>query len=113
MLLSEKVTPHTPRRTFASLALAAGRDPRWVMAQLGHTDARFTLNVYAQVMQRQRVDKALIWRLMRFPDEPEYESFGTRIRTTKAESARSTIRSGVGGDPRAAGMSVVERENGG
>jgi hypothetical protein len=71
MLLPEKVTPHTLRRTFASLALAAGRDPRWVMGQLGHTDARLTLNVYAQVMQRQRVDEALIWRLMRFSDEPE------------------------------------------
>jgi integrase len=71
MLLSDKVTPHTLRRTFASLALAAGRDPRWVMAQLGHADARLTLNVYAQVMQRQRVDEALIWQLMRFPDEPD------------------------------------------
>jgi hypothetical protein len=36
-------------------------------------------------MQRQRVDKALIWRLMRFPDEPESESFGTRIGTGRAE----------------------------
>lgn len=69
MLLPDKVTPHTLRRTFASLALAAGRDPRWVMAQLGHTDARLTLNVYAQVMQRQRVNEAAIWQLMRFPDE--------------------------------------------
>ena len=48
MLLPEKVTPHTLRRTFASLALAARRDPRWVMAQLGHTDPRVRLNVYAQ-----------------------------------------------------------------
>ena len=37
MLLPDTVTPHTLRRTFASLALAAGRDPRWVMGQLGHT----------------------------------------------------------------------------
>lgn len=74
MLLPDKVTPHTLRRTFASLALAAGRDPRWVMGQLGHTDARLTLNVYAQVMQRQRVDEALIRRLMRFPDERETKS---------------------------------------
>jgi hypothetical protein len=36
-------------------------------------------------MQRQRVDKELIWRLMRFPDEPESESFGTRIGTTSPE----------------------------
>ena len=28
MLLPDKVTAHTLRRTFASLALAAGRDPR-------------------------------------------------------------------------------------
>ena len=65
------VTPHSLRRTFASLALAAGRDPRWVMAQIGHTDARFTLSVYGQIMQRQREDRALIWELMRFADEPE------------------------------------------
>ena len=69
MLLPERVTPHTLRRTFASMALMAGRDPRWVMGQLGHSDARLTLSVYAQVMQRQRVDGDLVWRLMRFSDE--------------------------------------------
>jgi Phage integrase family len=110
MLLPEKVTPHTLRRTFASLALAAGRDPRWVMAQLGHTDARFTLTVYAQVMQRQRVDKELIWRLMRFPDEPESESFGPGLGQRGPKSTRSTIKNGVGGDLRPAQMSVVERK---
>jgi integrase len=71
MLLPERVTPHALRRTFASLALTAGRDPRWVMGQLGHTDARLTLSVYAQVVQRQRVDRELVWRLMRFSDESE------------------------------------------
>jgi integrase len=70
-LLPDRVTPHALRRTFATLALAAGRDPRWVMAQLGHADARFTLSVYAQVIQRKRTDTALIWELMRFSDEPE------------------------------------------
>jgi integrase len=98
MLLPEKVTPHTLRRTFASLALAAGRDPRWVMAQLGHTDARLTLNLYAQVMQRHRVDEALIWQLMRFPDEPEERragrAFETKIETTDASTARVERRSG-------------------
>ena len=49
----------------SSLALTAGRDPRWVMGQLGHTDARFTLSVYAQVMQRQRVDYDVLWSLRR------------------------------------------------
>ena len=64
------VTPHSLRRTFASLALAAGRDPRWVMAQIGHTDARFTLSVYGQIVQRQREDRELIWELMRFANNP-------------------------------------------
>ena len=91
MLLPDKVTPHTLRRTFASLALAAGRDPRWVMAQLGHTDARLTLNVYAQVMQRQRVDEALIWQFMRFPDEPEERSFGPTNGPTRRAPRFSTL----------------------
>lgn len=83
ILIPDGITPHALRRTFASLALTAGRDPRWVMAQLGHTDARLTLNVYAQVMQRQRVDRALVWELMRFSDEsgaaPTLNSFGPTI----------------------------------
>jgi integrase len=53
-------------------ARADGRgDARWVMAQMGHTDARLTLQVYAQVIQRQRIDFDLVWGLMRFPDESE------------------------------------------
>ncbi|MDQ3647206.1 MAG: site-specific integrase [Actinomycetota bacterium] len=94
MLLPERVTPHTLRRTFASLALAAGRDPRWVMGQLGHTDARLTLNLYAQVMQRQRVDEALIWRLMRFPDEAETKGPAPAIETTNETTAGG--RAGIG-----------------
>jgi hypothetical protein len=39
------------------------------MAQIGHADARLTLSVYAQVVQRQRVDEQLVWELMRFPNE--------------------------------------------
>jgi integrase len=76
------VTPHSLRRTFASLALAAGRDPRWVMAQLGHADARLTLNVYAQVVQRQRVDEALIHELMDFPGEEPASADRTPTRTS-------------------------------
>ena len=71
MLLPAKVTPHTLRRTWAMLALTAGRDARWVMAQMGHADARLTLQVYAQVIQRQRVDFDVVWGLMRFADESE------------------------------------------
>src|SRR5215208_6729573 len=34
-------------------------------------NASLTLQVYAQVIQRQRVDYDLVWKLMRFNDEPE------------------------------------------
>jgi integrase len=45
-----KVTPHSLRRTFASLLLATGADVPYVMAQLGHTDPKMTLGVYAKVI---------------------------------------------------------------
>ena len=32
--------------------MAIGRDPTYVMQQLGHTDPAFTLRVYAHVMRR-------------------------------------------------------------
>ena len=74
--LPKKVTPHTLRRTYASLCFFAGRDPRYVMSQIGHADARLTLQVYAQCMERRRVDSDLVWSLMRFGDEPETRTFG-------------------------------------
>jgi integrase len=78
MLLPATVTPHTLRRTFASLCFFAGRDLRWVMGQLGHDDPRMTLSVYAQCMKRKRIDRELVWRLMRFPDEAEDWATGGR-----------------------------------
>jgi integrase len=69
-MLLPAITPHALRRTFASLCFFAGRDLRFVMAQLGHADPRMTLGVYAQTVQRRRLDRDLLWRLMRFADEP-------------------------------------------
>lgn len=71
LLLPAAVTPHTLRRTFASLCLFAGRDLPFVMGQLGHDDPRMTLSVYAQVLQRRGVDRQQVWDLMRFTDEPD------------------------------------------
>lgn len=79
MLLPERVTPHTLRRTSVSLSLAAGRDPRWVMGQIGHTDARLTLTVYAQIMQRQRIDERLIWTLCASPTSPSGRARAARL----------------------------------
>ena len=49
------------------------------MAQIGHTDARLTLNVHAQVMQRQRVDSTLVWDLTRCAEEPTVRPNGCRV----------------------------------
>jgi integrase len=50
------VSPHGLRRTFASLRTAAGDDPVYIAAQIGHTDVTFTLSVYARaVKHRQRL----------------------------------------------------------
>jgi integrase len=59
------ITPHKLRHTFASILLACGEDPASVMAQLGHTDPRFTLRVYTHLMPRGAAErrrlKALIY----------------------------------------------------
>jgi integrase len=44
------VTPHSLRRTFISLHLAAGADVPYVMAQAGHNDPKMTLGLYAKVI---------------------------------------------------------------
>ena len=36
--LPDKLTPHGLRHTFASILVALGEDPRYVMGQIGHTD---------------------------------------------------------------------------
>lgn len=41
------------------------------MAQMGHEAASLTSQVNAQVIQRQRGDCDLVWKLMRFHEEPE------------------------------------------
>lgn len=44
--------PHGLRHTFASLLVALCEDPSYVMGQLGHTGAAFTLSVYAKSIKR-------------------------------------------------------------
>jgi integrase len=51
------LTAHKLRHTFASILYVRGEDPPLVMSQLGHTDAGFTLRVYAHAMRRDEGDK--------------------------------------------------------
>lgn len=50
--LPERVTPHSLRRTFASILYAIGEDPGVVMDEMGHTDPGLALRVYRQSMRR-------------------------------------------------------------
>lgn len=68
--ITEGLTFHSLRRTFASLHCAAGADISYVASQLGHTDPRFTLRCYAQAVNRRdrlsgphrkEYDRAIEW----------------------------------------------------
>lgn len=45
-----RLTPHTLRRTFASLLAEVGVSPRRAMYLLGHADPKLTMGVYQQVL---------------------------------------------------------------
>jgi integrase len=62
--LPKGVTPHKLRHTFASILVACGRDPAYVMAQLGHTDPAFTLRVYAHAMRFSDEERARLKALV-------------------------------------------------
>ena len=59
------LTAHKLRHTFASILIACGEDPNSVMAQLGHTDPKFTLRVYSHIMAREPEERARLKALVR------------------------------------------------
>jgi integrase len=65
------ITPHSLRRTWATFAAIAGRHPKWIAAQIGHTNPTLTFQVYEQVATRRYSDEQAVWKVMRFADEPE------------------------------------------
>ncbi len=49
------VTPHTMRRTYVSvMLLATNFDVPFVQSQVGHTDSKLTMDVYAQLLDRSK-----------------------------------------------------------
>jgi integrase len=67
------ITFHSLRRTYASLRCACGGDVAYTLAQIGHTDPRFTLKCYTQATKRRErlsgphlraYDRALEWARM-------------------------------------------------
>jgi integrase len=62
--LPQGISPHKLRHTFASVLIAIGKDPAYVMHQLGHTDPAFTLGVYAHVMRRSPQEREMLKALV-------------------------------------------------
>jgi integrase len=77
-----KLTPHSLRRTFASLLYAIGEPPPVVMAEMGHTDAGLALRIYAQAMHREGNAGTALGALVNDSGDPALErhdeSFQTR-----------------------------------
>jgi integrase len=58
------LTPHSLRRTFASVLYAIGEPPPVAMAELGHTHPGLALAVYAQVMRQDDGQRACLRALV-------------------------------------------------
>jgi hypothetical protein len=58
------ITPHKLRHTFASILVAIGKAPTYVMQQLGHTDPTFTLRVYSHMMRRSGEEREVLKALV-------------------------------------------------
>jgi integrase len=74
------VSPHSLRRTYASLRAGRRDDPVYIAEQLGHRDARFTFRVYQRAAKRRErltgehlaaFDRALEWAGMGRETPPE------------------------------------------
>jgi integrase len=82
--LPERITPHSLRRTFASVLYALGEDPGIVMDEMGHTNPGLALRVYRQAMRRGEDEKA---RLRALIEGGEVADIGRRASETPSEWA--------------------------
>jgi integrase len=84
--LPEGLTPHSLRRTFASLLYALGEAPPFVMAQMGHTSPNLALAIYAREMDRRDGEPE---RLRALVEGAEWAPSGTNAsETVEAPSER-------------------------
>lgn len=83
------ITPHKLRHTFASILVAIGKDPTYVMHQVGHTDPAFTLRVYSHMMrrgpeERERLKALVEGRVWAVNGQYDFDSFARATRTNDA-----------------------------
>ena len=87
------LTPHSLRRTFASLLFAIGESPTYVMSQMGHTTAGLTLALYAREMSRRDGEHGRLRVLL---------AASPAAATTTASSTSGTASVRIVGPPRLA-----------
>ena len=83
--LPAALTPHSLRRTYCSMLYALGQSPPEVMAEMGHTDPKLALSIYAQAMRRDQGDDE---RLRALVEGADWAAMGSG--RADAESASPT-----------------------
>jgi integrase len=85
--LPEALTPHSLRRTFASILVAGDEDPAYVMGLMGHTTPNLTLSLYARAMQRRDGERE---RLRAVVDSGNWALTGTSPTRRRSEAHETT-----------------------
>jgi integrase len=60
--IMDGITPHSLRRTFASMLAKRGEDPATMMGQMGHSTAELTFEVYAKAGDADREAWEALWQ---------------------------------------------------
>lgn len=81
--LPDGLTPHSLRRTYASILFAIGEAPPYVMAQMGHTTPNLTLSIYARQMDRRDGEPE---RLKALVEGREWAALGSSTASTVSET---------------------------
>lgn len=81
--LPDGITPHSLRRTFASVLYALGEDPGIVMDEMGHTHPALALRVYRQSMRRGEDEKQQLRALI---EGNQLAVIGRRAAETSSET---------------------------
>lgn len=94
--ISARVTPHSLRRTYASIRAAAGDHPVYIAEQLGHVDPGFTFRVYQRAAKRRdrlsgtylnAYDLGIDWAAMGSGPQPAIRQAQTKAERQRQESA--------------------------
>jgi integrase len=82
-----RLTPHSLRRTFASVLYAIGEPASVVMAEMGHANPALALAIYAQAMRRGPEEVARLRALVQGAEISQVERAGEETRPATAPRA--------------------------